>query len=71
MRGERYLGIILTVIALELAWIGVKEASPGVSAQSAVTRVVVAGSDAPITVTADVPLPVRPVPYTPSERPGE
>ena len=43
MRRNRYLKIILTVIALELAWLGVKDLSPGVSAQTAATPVVITG----------------------------
>ena len=42
---DRYLKIVLTVIALELFWIGVKDAAPPVSAQQSPTRVVVTGID--------------------------
>ena len=40
---DRYLKIILTVIALELAWLGAKELAPGVAAQATATRVVITG----------------------------
>ena len=53
-RNDRYLKIILTVIAVELLWIGLKEAAPGVSAQATrdATPVVITG------VSADMLLPV-------------
>jgi len=35
---ERYLRIILTVIAIELLWIGVKDFAPEVSAQAEPAR---------------------------------
>jgi hypothetical protein len=46
---DRYLRIVLTVIAVELAWIGVKDVVPTpASAQSpAGNRVVIAGVDMP------------------------
>jgi hypothetical protein len=47
---DRYLRIVLTVIAVELAWIGVKDVLPArVDAQAppAATRVVIAGVDLP------------------------
>jgi len=43
MRKDRYLKFILTVIAIELAWLGAKELAPGVSAQADATRVVITG----------------------------
>jgi hypothetical protein len=43
MRRDRYLKIILTVIAIELAWLGVKDLAPGVAAQAAATPVVITG----------------------------
>ncbi len=45
MSTDRYLRIVLTVIAIELAWIGVKHVAPPVSAQAAPTPVVVTGFD--------------------------
>ena len=45
MRTDRYLKIILTVIALELAWIGLRDGATPVAAQPAPTRVVIAGID--------------------------
>ena len=45
---DRYLRIILTVIAIELAWMGVKDLIPtSVEAQAGVTRVVITGVDMP------------------------
>ncbi|HUR19421.1 MAG TPA: hypothetical protein VMZ90_01350 [Vicinamibacterales bacterium] len=45
---DRYLRIVLTVIAIELAWMGVKDVMPtSVEAQSAATRVVITGVDMP------------------------
>ena len=43
MRPDRYLKIVLTVIAIELAWLGMKELVPGVAAQADATRVVITG----------------------------
>ena len=43
MNRDRYLRLILTVIALELLWLGVKDFTTPVSAQAAATRVVIAG----------------------------
>ena len=43
MRSDGYLKIILTIIAVELAWIGVRDLAPPVSAQGPPTRVVIAG----------------------------
>ena len=39
----RYLKIILTIIAVELLWLGVRDMAPAVSAQAAATRVVIEG----------------------------
>lgn len=49
MSGDRYLKVVLTVIALELAWIGVKDFSPAVSAQAqaAATPVIIRGIQIP------------------------
>jgi hypothetical protein len=43
MHRDRYLRIVLTVIALELLWLGVKDLATPVSAQPPATRVVIAG----------------------------
>ena len=43
MNRDRYLKFILTVIALELLWFGVKDIATPVSAQAAATRVVITG----------------------------
>jgi hypothetical protein len=61
---DRYLRIVLTVIAVELAWIGVKDVLPtpvATQAQPAATRVVITGVDLqtrtqflPVAVTGSV-----------------
>lgn len=46
MPTDRYLRIVLTIIAIELLWLGVKDLAPGVSAQAVQAppmRVVIAG----------------------------
>ncbi|MGH9347477.1 MAG: hypothetical protein ACRD26_09455 [Vicinamibacterales bacterium] len=43
MPADRYLKCILTIIALELLWLGVRDASPPVMAQPAPAPVVVTG----------------------------
>lgn len=48
VRTERYLKIVLTVIAMELLWLGVKDLAPPVQAQAgqvAPVRVVITGVD--------------------------
>ena len=45
MSTDRYLRVVLTVIAIELAWIAIKDTAPPVSAQAAPTPVVVTGID--------------------------
>ena len=45
MKTDRYLRIILTIIAIELLWLGLKDAAPGVSAQTAPARVIIASVD--------------------------
>jgi hypothetical protein len=47
MHIDRYVKVVLTVIALELFWIGLKDTAPGVSAQAqpAPTPVVIRGID--------------------------
>jgi hypothetical protein len=47
MHGDRYLKIILTVIAIQLAWLGVRDLAPPVAAQPAVTPVVIRGIELP------------------------
>jgi len=42
MHTDRYLRILLTVIAIELLWLGLKDVAPAVSAQAEPTRVVIA-----------------------------
>jgi hypothetical protein len=43
MTGDRYLKGILTIIALELLWLGVSHGTPAASAQGAVTPVIIRG----------------------------
>lgn len=43
MRTDYYIKVILTVIAIELGWLGVKEASVPLTAQTAATPVVITG----------------------------
>lgn len=45
MHTDRYLKIILTIIAIELLWLGLKDVAPRVSAQAEPARVVIAGVD--------------------------
>jgi hypothetical protein len=45
MKTDRYLRIILTVIAIELAWLGFKDSAPAVSAQAEPARVIIASVD--------------------------
>ena len=45
MRTDRYLKFILTVIAVELLWLGLNDLVPPVSAQDSPTRVVITGVD--------------------------
>jgi hypothetical protein len=40
---DRYIKFILTVIALELLWLGAREGAPPVSAQAGPTRVIITG----------------------------
>jgi hypothetical protein len=42
---DRYLKIVLTVIALELGWIAVNQSTTGLEAQAGVTPVVIRGID--------------------------
>jgi hypothetical protein len=45
MPADRYLKVILTIIALELGWMALRDGAPAAQAQGAPTRVVVAGVD--------------------------
>jgi hypothetical protein len=58
MARDRYLELILTIIALELLWLGVKDTATVVAAQAAATRVVIAGIEVD---TAGGRLPFVPV----------
>jgi hypothetical protein len=72
MAVDRYVKIILTVIALELFWIGIKDTAPPVAAQGQLTPVVIRSIQIPQTsneylpvgivgqpVRVDVPRPVK------------
>ena len=54
MAVDRYVKIVLTIIALELFWIGIKDMAPPVAAQAALTPVVIRG----IQLRAEEYLPV-------------
>jgi hypothetical protein len=56
MAVDRYVKTILTIIALELFWIGIKDAAPPVEAQAAPTAVVIRGIQ--ISPTSNEYLPV-------------
>jgi hypothetical protein len=63
MRTNRYLNVVLTVIAIELGWIGLNHVGTPVSAQQAPQPVVITGVQMPQTEMlpvvlrrADVPL---------------
>ncbi len=45
MRSNRYLNVVLTVIAIELGWLAVSQMGVPISAQQAATRVVITGVD--------------------------
>ena len=47
MAVDRYVKIVLTIIALELFWIGVKDLAPPVTAQAGPTQVVIRGIQIP------------------------
>jgi hypothetical protein len=65
---DRYLRVILTIIAIELLWLGLKDVAPAVSAQAEPARVIIASVDGgfvPValagqTATAGRP-PLRPI----------
>ena len=85
MQIDRYLKVVLTVIAVELGWMGFNLAAAPVTAQGpaaqiAPTRVVITGIDmgavpvqaiGVVKIEADKPLRVENVGYTPSPKPGE
>jgi hypothetical protein len=54
MRANRYLNVVLTVIAIELGWIGLARVGTPVSAQQTPTRVVITG----VEMNPDESLPV-------------
>jgi hypothetical protein len=45
MKTDRYLRIILTVMAIELLWLGLKDLTPTVAAQAEPARVIIASVD--------------------------
>lgn len=47
MTVDRYVKTVLTIIALELFWIGVKDTAPPVAAQGQLTPVVIRGIQLP------------------------
>jgi hypothetical protein len=58
MTGDRYLKAILTVIALELLWLGVNHATPAASAQGVITPVIIRGIQLDPDTTTFVPVGV-------------
>jgi hypothetical protein len=79
MHANLFLRIILTIIAIELGWIGLKDLAVPVSAQPGPAQVMIVGSlqplkieaDKPLKIEADQPLKVVVQRYTATERPGE
>jgi len=68
MKTDRYLRIILTIIAIELLWLGLKDVAPAVSAQAEPARVIIASVDGgflPVALAGQTPTagraPLRPV----------
>ena len=55
---DRYLKIILTVIALELLWIGAQHSATPVSAQATATPVIITGIQLPPSDAAFLPVGV-------------
>ena len=43
MQNHRYIKFILTIIALELLWLGAMQSAPPAAAQATATRVIIAG----------------------------
>jgi hypothetical protein len=58
MRADSYLRGVLTVIALELAWIGMKDFAAPLSAQDAPTRVVITGIEVDAARPAYLPVAI-------------
>jgi hypothetical protein len=58
MPADRYLKVILTIIAAELLWLAVRDGMPAVSAQNEPTRVVITGVDIAPTERAYLPVVV-------------
>ncbi len=79
MHANLFLRIILTIIAIELGWIGLKDLAVPISAQPGAAQVVIVGSlqplkieaDKPLKIEADQPLKVDVQRYTATERPGK
>ena len=58
---DRYLKVVLTVIALELGWMAIRDTGVPVAAQQAqaqATRVIITGVDIPATASSQGALPV-------------
>ena len=47
MKSDRYLKAVLTIIAIELGWLGFNQAATPVTAQAAATPVVITGIELP------------------------
>ena len=68
MRTDRFLRIVLTVIAVELLWLGLKDFAPRVTAQTAPMRVIISDVDGgflPVALAGQTPNvgrdPLRPI----------
>ena len=68
MNTDRFLRVVLTIIAIELLWLGLKDLAPRVSAQAEPMRVVIAGVDGgvlPVALAGQTPEagrnPLRPI----------
>jgi hypothetical protein len=68
MPADRYLRIVLTIIAIELLWLGLKDTAPTVAAQAGPARVIIADVDGgylPVALAGQIPTagrnPLRPV----------
>jgi hypothetical protein len=55
---DRYLKIILTIIAVELGWLCIQSATPGVAAQATATPVLIKGIDVDLAGGAFLPVAV-------------
>jgi hypothetical protein len=58
MRADNYVKLVLTIIALELGWLGAKEAAVPLTAQSVATPVVITGIQLNDTDGAHLPVVV-------------